>query len=285
MARTGVDQSFVEAASATMRSLYGAIEHRDLAQLQEILAPEVLVLTPESDGVLATAAATTAHLGAWLDASPQRPLRMQSTELRLGTSEDGLGAWASDQLLVDLGRGSPMRLRVTAALSWNGTRWRITAGHCSIPLPNDQARALIEAGRLRPGVALSNAVHGDAQPLVELLDACLVNPQRFSEACSTSAETVAFGSAAEEVFYGPQVKQAWEEFIGYGPRMQRRGGVAARVSEHGGLGWVATQIDISFDITRPYRFFIIYARAHGRWEMVSIHDSLSSDLSPGELLQ
>ena len=43
-----------------------------------------------------------------------------------------------------------------------------------------------------------------------------------------------------------------------------------------------THIDISFDISRPYRFFIIYARVNEQWEMVSIHDSVISDLPPGE---
>ena len=56
----------------------------------------------------------------------------------------------------------------------------------------------------------------------------------------------------------------------------------AGVSASHELGWVGTHVDISFDITRPYRFFIVYARTNGHWEMVSIHDSVSSISPSGE---
>jgi ketosteroid isomerase-like protein len=262
--------------SATVRSVYDAITSRNTVPLEEMLAPDVQVLTPESDGAHSGAEATAAYVRGLLVDAGEGPIRLQSTDLRVGTTASGLDAWVSDQILMDRGPAEPTRLRMTALLCRDDSQWRVSAGHCSIPLSNDHTRALVEAGKLPAGVALSETVAGNAQELVELLDECLANPARFSEVCSTRADTVAFGSAVEEVFYGPQVKEAWDQFVGYGPKMVRRGGVAAGVSASGELGWVGTHIDISFDITRPYRFFIVYVRANGHWEMVSIHDSVSS---------
>lgn len=279
MGVAGVGRS-IEDVSATIRSMYRAIGNRDAACLEEIVAPDALVLTPESNGVFTGAGPTAAHLSEGLDRWRDHSISVRSTDLRVATTENGADAWVSDQITVQGDTGSALRLRMTAALSWDGSHWRVSAGHCSIPLPNDETRALVEAGRLPPGVELRPTVAPDAQPLVELLDDCLSDPSLFVEVCSTRADTTAFGSAAEEVFYDLGVKQAWQEFIGFEPRMRRRGGVAAGVSESGELGWLAAHIDISFDIARPYRFFIIYARADARWEMVSIHDSVSSDMLP-----
>ena len=262
--------------SATVRSVYDAITSRNTASLEEMLAPDVQVLTPESDGAYNGAVATAAYVRSRLVNAGEGPIRLQSTDLRVGTTASGLDAWVSDQILIDVGHPGPPRLRVTALLWRDDSQWRVSSAHWSIPQSNERTRALVEGGMLPAGVALSETGGGNGRELVELLDECLANPARFSEVCSTRADAVAFGSAAEEVFYGPQVKGAWDEFVGYGPRMVRRGGAAAGVSASGELGWVGTHIDISFDITKPYRFYIVYARAKGHWEMVSIHDSVSS---------
>jgi hypothetical protein len=278
VARPDAAPSVVQAATGAIRSLYDSIVNRDVPGVQAVLAPGALVLTPESDGLLTTADAATGYLGDRLAAC--EVIRLRSTDLRVGATADGRNAWASDQLLIDWGAPHPSLVRMTACLTCDAGRGRVDAAHCSTPLSNDAARRYIEDGRLLPGVALADAVADDARPLVEVLDACLADPPRFVDVCSTADDTMAFGSAANEVLHGLEVREAWDVFVGYGPRMQRRGGVVAGMSEHGGLGWVATHVDISFDITRPYRFLIFYARTQTGWEMVSIHDSVSSDILP-----
>ena len=48
----------IEDVSAAIRSMYRAIGNRDAACLEEIVAPDALVLTPESDGVFTGAGPT-----------------------------------------------------------------------------------------------------------------------------------------------------------------------------------------------------------------------------------
>lgn len=54
-----------------------------------------------------------------------------------------------------------------------------------------------------------------------------------------------------------------------------RGGIDGGLSLDGTTAWLATQIDITFDRPMPYRFFFIWHREDGGWQLVVSHDSAS----------
>ncbi len=112
-----------------------------------------------------------------------------------------------------------------------------------------------------------------AAPFVDALGEALADPATIPSLYSTGGDVTAVGSAADEVFVGPQVRAAWEEFIGYGPKLGWRGGRIAVLVEPD-VGWMASHIDISFDRTTPYRFFYIWRREADSWRVALSHDSL-----------
>jgi ketosteroid isomerase-like protein len=258
-------------------ALYEAARSGDQAALGALIAEDAFVLTETADGgrrgrdEIARALIDAVHAGVRHAGSPQ----IKQRERSISVSASGRTAWAYERvdLVPSVGAAaSAPSLRLTLLLT-RAHGWRLAAGHWSTPISNAASHALIDEGKLPMAVVLPEDVGADAEPFVAAIGEALASPQSIPSLYSTGGDVRAIGSAVDEVFVGPQVKPAWEEFIGYGPRLAWRGGRVAALSEPD-VGWLASHIDISFDRTTPYRFFYIWRREADEWRVVVSHDSL-----------
>lgn len=257
--------------------LYAAARSGDRAALGALIAEDAYVLTDAADGErrgrvqIARALIDSFHAGVPDGESPQIKQHGRS----ISASGSGRTAWAFEHVVLEPsagGDGIALPLRFTLLLT-RADSWQLAAGHWSTPISNAASHALIEQGKLPMAVPLSEHIAADAAPFVVTLGEALENPESIPSLYSTGGDVRAIGSAAEEVLVGPQIKSAWEEFIGYGPRLAWRGGQVAALLEPD-VGWLASHIDISFDRTTPYRFFYIWRREADRWRVAVSHDSL-----------
>ncbi len=76
----------------------------------------------------------------------------------------------------------------------------------------------------------------ELQAAADALAGAFTNLAALPELYSTRADAVVLGSAADELFFGPAAKAAWQKFIGYNPRMKFRGGLRAALVEPE-VGW------------------------------------------------
>jgi hypothetical protein len=257
--------------------LYAGAQSGDLARLKTLIADDAYVLTDAADGErrggeqVAQALMDTFHAG--MRAGANRQIKRQRS---ISASASGRAAWAFEQVELEQvvgGATISVSFRFTLLLARADDGWRLAAGHWSSPISNEASHALVERGKLPTAVALDDDVAESAAPFVNALGDALADPAIIPSLYSAGDDVRAVGSAADEVFVGSNVRSAWEEFIGYGPKLGWRGGrVAALVEPE--VGWMASHIDITFDKTRPYRFFYIWRREEGGWRVALSHDSL-----------
>jgi len=94
---------------------------------------------------------------------------------------------------------------------------------------------------------------------------------------TTRPDAVTIGSAVDEVFLAAAGQDAWRQFVRSPPGFAVRGGLRGAISPDGRTAWLATHLDITFELTTPYRFFYIWVREQDDWKIVVSHDSVSVD--------
>jgi hypothetical protein len=267
-----------EGPAGVLETLHTVIDGSDVEQFEPVVAQDAFVLSPMAEGVLIGRAAVLDDVQARLGrATRSNEIHLLSAEPVIHVSDSGRCAWLWDQLEVGAVPGDPpVAVRLTAVLEATEGSWQLTAAHWSVPIPNDTAKALLKQGRLAPGMALADRLEPGADRLAEALETALGNIASLPGLYSMGSDQVTIGSAREEVILGPAARPAWQEFVGFGPTFARRGGIRGGLTRDASFGWLATHLDITFDLPMPYRFYIWRQRAND-WEIMASHDSLSVD--------
>jgi len=247
----------------------------------ELVDTDAFVLGAPADAVCTGSADLVADLRRWFARAKGRELRVRASEALLGVGDSGRSAWFFDQFVVevvgDYGVLGHVPIRLTGLLVRNGG-WRLAAAHWSVPLPsNEHQHTLLKAGTLPAGIALRHELGPDVQPLARRLGEALARPRALPALYATRQDAVTIGSAVDEVFLAAAGQDAWRQFVSSPPGLAVRGGLRGAMSPDGGTAWLATHIDITFELTTPYRFFYIWVREQDDWKIVVSHDSVSVD--------
>jgi ketosteroid isomerase-like protein len=276
-----VDGEAAAATAAVVRDLRAAIRHGDAPRVGELVVADAFVLGAPADAVCTSRPDLVADLRRRFARAKGKDLRVRSSEVLLGVSDSGHSAWFFDRFVVEVvgdhGVLHRVPIRLTGLLVRNGV-WRLAAAHWSVPLPsNEYQYALLEAGTLPAGIALQHELGPDAQPLARRLEDALARPRALPALYATRQDAVTIGSAVDEVFLAAAGQEAWRQFVSSPPGFAVRGGLRGAMSPDGGTAWLATHIDITFELTTPYRFFFIWVREQDDWKIVVSHDSVSVD--------
>src|SRR5215212_2017944 len=262
-----------------IREIYRAVEAGDLDTIATHIAPDGFGMSGEANGIFIGREPLASELSGWLERTrPGSGLRLESTDLRVSLSASGRSGWLWDQLRIGrAGEDADIVVRITALVGLQGSTWQIIAAHWSVPISNERTKALLKEGRLLIGRQLDDDARPGAESLMRALDAGIKEITTYPALYSTADEQVTIGSAVEEIFRGAAARTGWQEFVGWGPKLSRRGGVRGGLTPDGMLGWLATHIDITFDLTTPYRFFYIWRLDGTEWNVIASHDSVSVD--------
>jgi ketosteroid isomerase-like protein len=272
-------------AQGTLRTLYEAIEARDLDPFEELLADDVFALPGTAGGGVGGRAAVIEDLERRLarGRAARADLRLRVVESHAGASDTSASAWVFDQLEVDTrldGRVVAITpVRITGLLSDEGG-WRLRAVYWSVPVEsNEEQRALLQEGRLAPSSPLRASLSRPVRELAEMVERGIAGERDMSELVSTREDVVTIGSTVEEIYLGADVRPAWQRFIALHPRSALRGGIRGALTPDESAAWLATHVDISFALTTPYRLFYIWTREEEGWRIVLSHNAVPWEAS------
>jgi len=272
-----------EMAQGTLRSLYEAIEARDLGPLEELLVEDAFALPGTADGGIVGRASVIEDLESRLarGRAAGAGLRLRVIESHAGASHTGSSAWVFDQIEVVTrldGRVVGVTpVRVTALLS-DEDEWRLRAWYWSVPVEsNEEQRALLHEGRLSPSVPLRESLPQPVRELAEMIARGIAGERDMSELVACGEDVVTIGSTVEEIYLGAQVRPAWQRFIALRPRSELRGGMRGSLTPDGSAAWLATHIDITLAVTTPYRLFYIWLLQEQGWRIVLSHNAVPWD--------
>jgi hypothetical protein len=268
-------------AAQSVDQVYRAIERGDSGALNGHFRADAFVFNPTADGVLTSADQAVRDLIGWLDAVTARGmvLRLRTDTRRGGVNASGTAAWIFDQLTAEAVGGGALTcsvaIRVTALLTLVD-EWQIAAAYWSIPYQTQGEQDGVKAaGRLAAGAVVPAGIAVDARPFADALEDALLHPQLLPHLYSDNEDHVTIGSVVDEVFLGAAGRAAWREFVQFVTAFQLRGPVRAELVA-ADVGWLAANIDIGTPPT-PYRFFYVWERGQGGWQIAVSHDGVSRD--------
>jgi len=223
--------------------IYRAVESGDPESVASLLRPDVFMFTPEAGGVLLSRDAVVSAMSDQLRLVRASPggLRLEAEQMASGSDQTGRTAWVFDTVTVHLGEPA-------VALP---TRVRVTA--------------LLARGDDGWQVAACywSLPFGTQAEQDEVKHAGLLEP----------GVTLPEADDSPTPPYADDLVRALDE-----PRLLPLRGPArgAQVTED--VGWLAANIDIGQPPT-PYRFFYVWIREGGQWQILISHDAVSRPLA------
>jgi ketosteroid isomerase-like protein len=205
-----------------------------------------------------------AELHKAIDPMVKRGVKMEvaSTNLAIGISPDGRGAWVSDELDFKVTMGEhtmDMRQRFTEVLGLKDGKWWVLADHMSAAGRGAGSQPEEVPDGVGPG----------ADAVVKQLDAMLADPATLLHAISTQANGL----------FDPEGRLDVQAVLSRPlPPVKRAGGVRAGLVAGGQVAWAACNLQVGGPDHPPIRVLIVLLQEQGAWHVVQMHLSIVPEM-------
>ena len=254
----------VRQARGVIEEIYESIRRGDVDGLSAIVAPELIVIGPDSGkGTRARADALIA-LGEALGSGKHD---VESKELRVGASPAGASAWAVDRVVVD---GKPMHF--VALLTGADDLWSVTMVHLARPISSREADQAIGGLTGPPGMTAARG----SEEVGKLLQSMAAAPELILEQLGEDEDSVLVPGTSRTLTVGRKaIRKLWKKVMKAAPAWTLLGGVASGLSSDGSLGWAWAHVDVAIDgPPLTHRVFAIYRQSGGTWDLLVVHPAV-----------
>lgn len=254
----------VRQARGVIEEIYESIRRGDVDGLSAIVAPELVVVGPDSGSGTHERADALVALGEALGSGKHA---VESKELLIGASPAGASAWAVDRVVVD---GKTMHF--VALLTGADDLWSVTMVHLARPISSreaDQAAGGLAGPR---GVAIAKG----SEAVAKLFQPLTAAPELILEQLGEDDDSVLVPGTSRSLTVGRKaIRKLWKKVMKAAPAWTLLGGVASGLSSDGSLGWAWAHVDVAIDgPPLTHRVFAIYKQSGGTWDLVVVHPAV-----------
>lgn len=213
------------------------------------------------------------------------PVAMRRPVIATSTADPKVAWYAADvaatpgcDITKPCAKKPSLFLTGTVLLEQSSGRWYPVAWHVAKPLTGKQQADELAAGKTLSDVP--NRIDPGAEPVAKRFAETIGDPKAFAATISTRADTLMFGSSANERWLGGAAVSAQLAKWKLGLTVQ--GGTQAGITGGGKVAWVGANV-MAAPIGKPkakptpYRVTAIYERNGEDWRVVQLHFSFTTN--------